>query len=55
MSQAEIPTWQNTQGPSLASTTLQLLPYATVTSISYRLAPENKFPMAPNDVWDNLK
>ncbi|RKK75255.1 hypothetical protein BFJ69_g7845 [Fusarium oxysporum] len=26
----------------------------TVVSISYRLAPENKFPTAPNDVWDTM-
>ncbi|KAL7908166.1 alpha/beta hydrolase fold-3 domain-containing protein [Trichoderma velutinum] len=28
---------------------------AVVVCISYRLAPEFKFPTAPNDVWDNLK
>ncbi|KAI9148783.1 AB hydrolase superfamily protein [Paramyrothecium foliicola] len=27
----------------------------TVVNISYRLAPEHKFPTAPNDVWDSLK
>ncbi|WYZ35050.1 hypothetical protein EsH8_I_001326 [Colletotrichum jinshuiense] len=28
---------------------------ATVINISYRLAPANPFPAAPNDVWDGLK
>lgn len=28
---------------------------ATVVQLSYRLAPEYKFPFAPNDVWDTVK
>lgn len=28
---------------------------ATVISISYRLAPEHKFPVAPYDIWDSLE
>ncbi|KAK1959752.1 alpha/beta hydrolase fold-3 domain-containing protein [Colletotrichum sublineola] len=28
---------------------------ATVVNLSYRLAPANPFPAAPNDVWDGLK
>lgn len=27
----------------------------TVASLSYRLAPEFKFPTAPNDIWDSLE
>ncbi|KKO97335.1 alpha/beta hydrolase fold-3 domain-containing protein [Trichoderma harzianum] len=34
---------------------LSILYGAVVVCISYRLAPEFKFPTAPNDVWDNLK
>lgn len=42
----------------------QLSPYArmatkllgvTVINLSYRLAPEHKFPTAPNDVWDSIQ
>lgn len=28
---------------------------ATAVLLSYRLAPEHKFPFAPNDVWDTVK
>ncbi|KAL2784466.1 Alpha/Beta hydrolase protein [Aspergillus keveii] len=28
---------------------------ATVVSVSYRLSPEHKFPIPPNDVWDNIE
>ncbi|KAF9886955.1 hypothetical protein FE257_010696 [Aspergillus nanangensis] len=28
---------------------------ATVVQPSYRLAPEHKFPTAPNDIWDSVK
>ncbi|KAJ4148691.1 hypothetical protein NW765_017558 [Fusarium oxysporum] len=38
----------------LDSQALASLHGITVVSISYRLAPENKFPKAPNDVWDTL-
>ena len=45
-------------------TNLQLAPYArglaatygaTVVTLSYRLAPEHKFPVPSNDVWDSLE
>ncbi|KAJ5466236.1 Alpha/Beta hydrolase protein [Penicillium desertorum] len=28
---------------------------ATIVQLSYRLAPEHKFPFAPNDVWDTIQ
>lgn len=28
---------------------------ATVVQPSYRLAPEHRFPTAPNDIWDNVQ
>ncbi|KAL7955243.1 alpha/beta hydrolase fold-3 domain-containing protein [Trichoderma compactum] len=34
---------------------ISILYGVVVVCISYRLAPEFKFPTAPNDVWDNLK
>lgn len=34
---------------------ISILYGVVVVCISYRLAPESKFPTAPNDVWDNLK
>lgn len=40
---------------SLFAQTLAALYGATVVNFSYRLAPEFKFPTAPNDVWDSLK
>ncbi|KAF4981919.1 hypothetical protein FDECE_17612 [Fusarium decemcellulare] len=41
--------------PSVDSRALATLYGITVVSISYRLAPEHKFPTAPNDVWDTLR
>lgn len=34
---------------------ISILYGAVVVCVSYRLAPEFKFPTAPNDIWDNLK
>ncbi|KAL7940703.1 alpha/beta hydrolase fold-3 domain-containing protein [Trichoderma barbatum] len=34
---------------------ISILYSAVVVCVSYRLAPEFKFPTAPNDIWDNLK
>ncbi|KAH6986612.1 alpha/beta hydrolase fold-3 domain-containing protein [Ilyonectria destructans] len=39
---------------SVDSRVLASLYSITVVNISYRLAPEYKFPTAPNDVWDTL-
>ena len=35
--------------------TIAALYGATVVQPSYRLAPEHKFPAAPNDIWDSLQ
>lgn len=48
------PLTQNTQ-MSVTAGPLDKLYGATVVNLSYRLAPEHKWPTAPNDVWDNLK
>jgi acetyl esterase/lipase len=40
---------------SIYSRAIAKLYDATVVNISYRLAPEFKFPTAPNDVWDSLE
>ncbi|KAF4313681.1 Alpha/beta hydrolase fold-3 [Botryosphaeria dothidea] len=37
------------------SRALNQLHGATAVNLTYRLAPANPFPAAPNDVWDNLK
>jgi acetyl esterase/lipase len=51
-------------GGFFCGTNSQLLPWAKATSAlynatvvlpSYRLAPEYKFPTAPNDIWDSVK
>lgn len=45
----------NNTDVSVYSRAVVALYNATVVSISYRLAPEYKFPTAPNDVWDSLE
>ena len=44
----------NEQFPGIARPLVSLFG-ATVASISYRLAPEYKFPMSQYDAWDNMK
>ncbi|KAJ5120918.1 Alpha/Beta hydrolase protein [Penicillium bovifimosum] len=51
-------------GGFIMGTNLQLVPWATATAAlygatvvlpSYRLAPEHKFPISHNDIWDTVK
>ncbi|KAJ5965179.1 Alpha/Beta hydrolase protein [Penicillium vulpinum] len=51
-------------GGFFSGTNIQLLPWATATAAlygatvilpSYRLAPQHKFPISHNDIWDSVK